>query len=199
MTHQEALLRRALEERGEDPDTVELVHHLAGTAELDGGRCVGLVYPDSFFTRTLAVVRSSKDIIFFFRGSFKSLRGRNELLEAFATEREGTVLEASEWGRRAENKGEFDVNYFVKLSRARFGLCPHHPDLLPRFDSETAWTYRFADCCLVGAIPVLFREAPLGQRFVAGFHYVWDDQDEFTYDEEKATWNRELAERCFKL
>lgn len=198
MNHQEALLRRALKERKESV-TVEDVHHLGGTAVLSDGRHVQVVYPDSFFTRTSSLVRSSKDIPFFFRGSFKSRRGRNELLEAFASEHDGVVLEKNEWGRQAENKGEFDVSYFVKLSRAEFGLCPHHPKLLGRFDSETIWTYRFIDCCLVGAIPVLFREAPLGQRFVTGFHYVWDDQDSYNYSIKEAAWNRDLAEQRFRL
>lgn len=192
MTHQQALLMRALDERG--IAGVVTVDHLNGTAAVDD-RNVGLIYPDSFFERTAEMTAAPKPVEFFFCGHLKGPGRKLVSLERFRGP--GSSITHSPWGRHRGNKGHFDPAYFRGLAAARFGLCPHHTTWPG--DPARTWTYRFAECCMVGAVPVLFRETPLGPCFVEGFRYVWDDADEFAYSPDDARHNRTLAEQRWAL
>lgn len=195
MTHQEALLRAALAERGRDGASV-VVDHLNGSALVDGS-AVGLVYPDSFFAATEALFRrTERPVSYFFRGYLPPRGGRIEMLARWR-EVAGASISESNWAQAGENKGAFDSEYFSALGAARFGLCPNHTHWPG--PPETAWSYRFVDCCLVGALPVLFRTAPLSARFVDGFEFVWDDESGHRHTRGAVEHNRARAEKVFFL
>jgi hypothetical protein len=197
--HQLALLERALLERGLSTEGIN-VDHRAGIGWLADGSEVGLVYPDSFFEQTS--FKSSKPINFLFCGLITPDRRR--MLDGFQRSHGDIQIIHSKWGRVAENKGRFDADYFGLLARSRFGLCPHQPG--DGFEPGTLWTYRFAECCIAGTIPVCFRETPLSSQFTDGFRFVWDDNGRlhealppYTFCPACATANRDLAERRFCL
>lgn len=193
-TRQEALLRLSIAEAGLEPSEV-VVDHDGGTSKLDE-RVVGLVHPASFFDSTRGLTEADKRIDFFFSGYVNDRNGRRELLAPFA-ERPNSIVEESDRGRDPRSKGEFDLRYYARLSVARFGLCPHHRNWTG--SREKLWTYRFVDCCLVGAIPVVFRATPLSEGFVNGFFYRYDDDPEFEYVPSEARRNRREAEKRWRL
>lgn len=198
MFHQEALLRLALEERGR-LDPAVCVNHLAGTASVDGEE-VGIIYPDSFFDATRMLFEQYigyKRHQYFFQGIAVSKGKRHDMLDDFVRAHPQTTIVHSDSGRAPENKGMYDYVYFERLARATFGLCPHHLNFPDR--GYGLWTYRFVECCMVGTIPVLFRETPLRESFVEGFHYGWNDKRKHKFNAAHAAHNLVLAKERFGL
>jgi len=193
--HQGALLNRALEERGQPPITFLLgSDHAVGQARLQDGTVVGLTFPDSWFERTAYLWQQPRTIRFVFVGRFTL--GRPKLLQSWKRRDDVKIVE-SLWSYNPARKGTYDATYFGWLGRAEFGLCPHEPEWTA--STTNMWTYRFAECCLAGAIPVQFRATPLGEKFTAGFYYVWDKDATFTFNADAAAANRRLAEERFRL
>jgi hypothetical protein len=202
------LLRIAMAERNEEPGAL-WPDHMEGTTRTEDGRTFGIVYPDSFFARSAALMDTPKDRRFVFRG--KMYPGRAVILDEFRARWPEALIEATDAGRDADGKGEWDAEYWGQLARAEFGLCPHQPDFMhgrhkpspgkPQYDFPlaTLWTYRFIECCMVGAIPVQFRATPLCEPFTEGIEFVWDDAEEFVYDRAAALRNREVAEQRWRL
>jgi hypothetical protein len=189
--HQGALLGLALEEKGINASV--RIDHINGRGRY-GATEVGIVYPDSWFVRTKAFVPRPKPVRFLFIGY--APRHRLRLLRSFQQRHPEAVVSATT-KRTKHWKGEWDEGYFARLGAAQLGLCPHHPNWGGPW--KTLWTYRFIECCMVGAIPVLFRVTPLGKAFTEGIRYVWDDDDSFTYSVEDALHNRAVAEQKWSL
>ena len=193
--HQGSLLNRALQERNRPPITFLLgADHAVGRARLQDGTVVGLVFPDSWFERTAYLWQQPRTIRFVFVGRFTL--GRPQLMKPWKKRPDVKIVE-SLWSYKPAHKGVFDATYFGWLGRAEFGLCPHEPEWTA--STTNMWTYRFAECCLAGAIPVQFRATPLGEKFTAGFYYVWDKDATFTFNADAAAANRRLAEERFRL
>lgn len=190
--HQGALLRLALAERGNKARP--LIDHMNGRCKV-GDVELGIVYPDSWFFRTKAYVTQPKNVRFLFIGATPPRRML--MLSLFDDSHPGTMLISTDAGRDEAMKGEWDQTYYDRMGRAQFGLCPHHPGWPgPR---DTLWTYRFIECCMVGAIPVQFRATPLAESFTDGFRYRWDDEAVYEYDPQAAAHNRALAETRWRL
>ena len=205
MLHQEALLRRALDEQCVSYKTIKL-NHLAGTAKIIGipnapDRDVGLIYPRSFFEAAEEMMANEKKLPqYFFQGHCPTTGSRVALFNAFKKAevcRSQVQINRSKFARQAGNKGKWDRIYFLWLARAQFGLCPHHLNFPAQ--GYGLWTYRFVDCCMVGALPVLFRETPLCAKFIEGFHVLWNDDTTHTYNRRLAIQNRQLAQERFSL
>jgi hypothetical protein len=190
--HQGRLLLAALAERGVPAQRIAM-DHMNGSARV-AGMTLGIVYPDSWFERTRPLLSAAKTVSYLFIGNITS--GRRRMLNTFAEAHPGTEIVSTLTGRDKAVKGRWDESYYRQMGRARFGLCPHHPDWQGPW--ETMWTYRFVECCMVGAAPVLFRRTPLAPAFVEGFRFVWDDEAH-TYDPADALHNRALAEERFRL
>ena len=167
---QYGLLRRALKERGHRTHTYRfLIDHDSGTA-LVNDQQVGLVYPDSFFTRSAAMHNRRKSHTYYFNGLITESGGRRELLAPFAARSDARVVN-SRLGRVNWLKDKYNYLYFRGMAESIFGLCPHHTD----WPGNYLWTYRFVDCALAGTLPLLFRETPLADDFIDGFHYLWSN------------------------
>jgi hypothetical protein len=200
--YQGVFVRLALEERGRKA-RIEM-NHLDGRNRIDGVE-TGIVYPDRWFALTASFLTAPKPVRFSFQGY--TPKGRAEMLKAFQARHPETEIHSTGSSRQRQKrtpKGAlktwqqmWDGGYYARLGAAQFGLCPHHPDWVGPW--ETMWTYRMIECCLVGAIPVLFRKTPLCDEFTAGIRFVWDDDATFTYSPEDAAHNRRVAEERWRL
>lgn len=170
---QELLLRAALSEKGINLKHLKInCNHDLGLNYVNG-LCLGIKYPESFFVKAGLLIPDKKPLDFYFNGDISESGKRSILLDPFYNLRKTQII-STNYGRRQESKDKFNDEYFAGLANARFGLCPHQLDWPG--NKEHLWTYRFIECCFVNAIPVLFQQTPLGQSFVEGFHFVWDDK-----------------------
>jgi hypothetical protein len=170
---QEALLRKALRERGVDCARLEIrVDHMRGRNYVDDLE-MGIIYPDSFLRKARRYHLVKKKYDFYFNGNMGKRGQRNRLMCPFQSLSGGKIIE-SNFGRISLFKSSFNYLYYFGLARARYGLCPHQINWAgPR---EDIWTYRFIECCLVKSQPVVFVETPLGENFIRGFSTVSDRQ-----------------------
>ncbi len=160
-------------------------------------------YPDSFFYKADSLISENKKNDIYFNGYINKGGGRKHLLEPFLSFSEATIISSNE-GREQKKKDVFNEKYFSELSYAKFGLCPHQIDWPG--SKEHMWTYRFIECCFTRTIPVLFLSTPLGNNFINGYYYVWDN--DFTedyactinkYRHRKTEANQSLARKQFLL
>lgn len=171
MLKQEALLRRALKEKRINPKKLEIkIDHVSGHNWVNGVK-TGIIYPDSFFLKS-SDINTEKKYDFYFNGNLSETGGRVELLSPFIKIGNTKIVE-SNFGRSRFFKSYYNQNYFNGLASSKYGLCPHQLDWTG--PKSTMWTYRFIECCFVGAIPVLFKKTPLGEQFIDGFKYYYDN------------------------
>lgn len=167
MLKQEAILRLALQEEGFSDKLFEIeIDHVNGYNYINGIQ-FPIIYPRSFFIKS-SKLEQSKKIDFYFNGNMSESGERKLMLEPFYSL--NSLIEESDFGRYSENKTVFNYDYFRGLASAKFGLCPHQKDFLG--NADTMWTYRFIESCMCKAIPLVFIETPLGNRFTDGFYIV---------------------------
>lgn len=148
------------------------IDHLNGKNYINGHE-FGIIYPDSFFKKSKKFLASEKKYLFYFNGFIDSEGGRNLLFQNYLYDQRGLIIN-SDKGRKNFRKAIYNKNYFSELSTSVFGLCPIHVNWPGSW--HTAWTYRFIECCLVGAIPAVFTKTPHSKTFT---------QDFFSINEEK--------------
>ena len=195
---QELLFRLALKEKGFNLRKLKIsCNHILGKNYVNGVE-FGIKYPDSFFHSAIELIPESKEYEFYFNGNMSESGERSKMLRPFMG-RPHSVIIASDEGRIQNKKDKFNLSYFSEFAKSRFGLCPHQADWTG--DKDAMWTYRFIESCFVEAIPVIFKEAPLGEKFTSGFHSLWDTEvnDDIVYDAWKAVENKCLAKERFLL
>ena len=195
---QEILLRLALIEEGIDLSTVKIeCYHDIGLSKVNGIK-FGIKYPMSFYKKAYSLIPKIKTFDFYFNGNTDESGKRNILLEPFKKFKKSIIISSND-GRKIKNKGKFNLEYFEPFALSKFGLCPHQMDWDVSF--KNMWTYRFIESCFVGAIPVLFKETPLGQDFIHNFYYEWNTEiiknESYEYKEKEAKKNRELSKLIF--
>lgn len=167
---QEALLRRALKERGLNWRQFDIkIDHDTGRNWVDGIE-MGIIYPDSFFRWAKILQKSRKKYKYYFNGNMSPSGERSRMLAPFTDLPDAKIVQ-SNFGRNNYFKSYFNVHYFWALSSSVYGLCPHQKD----WPGKVLWTYRFIDCLITSVIPIIFRETPLDSSFLKGFEYEWDD------------------------
>jgi hypothetical protein len=166
---QEALFRQAAKEIRYKIDGNNLtVDHLNGTIHHNGDG-FGLVFPRAMFPNLSPTPLAERRLMLFFSGYFEPGGGRAKMLEPLRDWPESRI-ENSMWGRIPLVKKFNGRGYIRNLSDSVLAPCPMH---LGWPGQETnAWTYRFAEAVLLGSIPVVFRDAPLGENFTKGFHFL---------------------------
>ncbi|OCL92390.1 hypothetical protein [Arcobacter porcinus] len=196
---QEAMFRLALKEEGLDYRKFNIsINHVDGL-NIINGITLSIIYPKSFFNKAKILHSNSKKHKFYFNGNMSNDGGRKAMLAPFANFSDTKIVE-SDYGRSPFTKNKFNKIYYKELSFSEFGLCPHQKDFIG--NSDTMWTYRFIECCMVNTIPVIFNEAPLGKNFTSGFHFYTDDiffKEDIQFDKQKAFENYELALNKFTL
>jgi hypothetical protein len=191
---QQCLLENALVEIGLNPDELQIdIDHLEGQSKVNNIQ-LGIVYPRTFFSRAYKFT-GTKTLEYYFNGFMPQEGGRREMLRHFAATKKTLIIESSS-GRDWQTKGSFRPSYYKHFGCARFGLCPHQRDW--KGPKDNLWTYRFVEACMCKSIPILFKETPLGEKFINGFKYFYDDEDAM-YNEDWATANLELALHRFTL
>jgi len=192
---QRRLLELALEEVGLHSQKLKItIDHINGRANVSGVE-VGIVYPRQFFANAVNLP-GEKMRDYYFNGAMPESGGRKQMLQPYVDRAESLIVSSIE-GRNNRKKGQFNTDYYSGLRASRFTLCPHQADWPG--PKETMWTYRFVEACIAKSIPIVFRETPLGDQFVNGFHFLWDDKEPHVYDEALAIKNRRLALERFTL
>lgn len=195
---QEAMLKLALKEVGLNYKKLHIIiNHVDGMNIVNGVE-LPIIYPKSFFEKANQLHSLCKSIKFYFNGDMSESGERRKMLNNFMIEN-SQIIESS-YGRSRLTKDKFNQDYYFGLASSKFGLCPHQKDF--EGNRDTMWTYRFIECCMVHTIPVLFKEAPLGYKFINGFHYLWDDevlQNDIQYCKEHALENYRLCIKMFTL
>lgn len=195
---QEAMLRLALREEGLNPKKLDIkIDHVNGYNTVNG-IVLPIIYPKSFFKKAEKLHAVEKVLTFYFNGNMSDAGGRKEMLSKF--ERDDSKLVESDYGRSKYTKKKFNNIYYAELASSKFGLCPHQKDFVG--NQETMWTYRFIECCMVLTIPVIFKETPLGEKFINGFYYVDDEEvlsNKMAYDHDKALQNFASCVEKFSL
>lgn len=166
------LLKYALEEHNIDIERLNPeVDHRNGIVNLNGVK-VGIKYPTAYLNH---IKKLNQTIIydFCFVGHFESF-GREESLKPFLNR--NSYIKHSEVGRQKE-KYDFDTNYYQIMCNSKFGLVPNHtsPTKPKKWQHPNAWSYRFIETIISNAVPVLFRESPLGENWISGFKFLWND------------------------
>lgn len=169
---QEALLVAALKDEGVYRADLEInVDHDLGINYINGIP-LPIIYPKSHFNDAYLLLKNAKKSYdFYFNGNASQSGDRKRLLSPF--EDANSKIIYSNEGRKRVKKAKFNNDYYSGLASAHYGLCPHQLDWPGCRDN--LWTYRFIECCMVGTVPVCFRETPLGESFVKDFFFVWDD------------------------
>lgn len=189
---QEAMFRLALKEEGLNYKNFDIkIDHVNGLNYINGIE-LPVIYPKSFFKKAKKLHTSDKVLTYYFNGNMSDTGGRKRMLSKFFN-RNSKIVE-SDYGRSRFTKNKFNNYYYSELATSKFGLCPHQKDFVG--NPETMWTYRFIECCMVLTVPVVFKETPLGEKFLKGFYYINDEEallDSISYDYDKALRNFELC------
>ncbi len=195
---QEAMLRLALKEEGINYKSLDIrIDHINGLNYINGIE-LPIIYPKSFFKKAKKLHLSDKTLTYYFNGNMSSSGGRKDMLLRFSNT--NSRLVESNYGRLKFTKNKFNRDYYSELAISKFGLCPHQKDFLG--NKETMWTYRFIECCMVLTIPIIFKETPLGEKFLKSFYYLNDEDvlsKHIEYNYEKALKNFELSFQKFTL
>jgi len=201
---QEIILRQALVERGFDVEKMKIeCDHILGKNYVNGIE-LSIKYPDSFYYKAKKLIPEQKTNLFYFNGNMSLSGKRNKMLEPFLHAPSAIIINSND-GRKQKNKGKFNIDYFAPFANTQFGLCPHQANW--EGDKDYMWTYRFIEACFVEALPIIFEEAPLGRKFINGFHYTWKNElfknenklSIPTYNKKYAIHNRRLAYKSFCL
>jgi hypothetical protein len=167
MLKQEAILRLALQEEGVNDKLLKIeIDHVNGYNYINDIQ-FPIIYPRSFFTAS-EELNQEKSIDFYFNGNMSDSGERKLMLKPFLSR--NSLIQESNFGNIPSKKTVYNSTYYMGLSSAKFGLCPHQKDFLGHAD--TMWTYRFIESCMCKAIPLVFVETPLGKKFMDGFFIV---------------------------
>lgn len=168
MLKQEKLFREAMRELRQRVRDDLRIDHMKGDVVWNG-KSYGLIFPRKYVLSSSSRSYDDRQISFFFKGFVTLSGGRETALEPFRNVEEA-VIEQSSRGRRFLIRDLLDRNYLRMMTNSKFALCPNHVEWPG--PQEHAWTYRFAEATLNGALPVVFDEMPLGSKFTRGFHVI---------------------------
>lgn len=119
-----------------------------GYTYIDGEK-KGVLFPESM-VRQILELKSNKDLEFVFIGKHRKER---EWIKKYENKNSIILWKTQD----TESYLDIDKQYYEYLWRAEFGLCPQGVE---------KWTYRFYECCLCKAIPVVDKEEESMQRFM---------------------------------
>ena len=169
---QAIMLKIALEEQGISVNKCNIqVDHDKGLSYVNNVQ-LPIIFPKKWFELANDLRNCDKEYNFYFNGFVGKGSVRETLLAEFI-KREDCKIVWSNDGRNVNNKQKFNLDYFVGLSKSKYGLCPHQPDWPG--DIQSLWTYRYIECLMVGVIPVNFRKTPLSTTFTEDTQFEWDD------------------------
>jgi hypothetical protein len=139
----------------------------------------GLKYPKSWIDN---FVRIEKDLNFFFSGFYNDeAKEKRDWVNEYKDK--DSIIEYSNRGRTIP-RNFFDKEFFDKMLRSKFALCPAgHP---------YKWTYRFYEATLCGAIPIL-KESDIIEDYDGYKFYIHSPEMKYEYDEKMVKYNYLLS------
>lgn len=135
-------------------------------------------YPKNYIDRINSLSKDKK-FDYCFIGSIGKL-GRKELLKQFETNK--SIIKDSHKGRDTDTKYIFDTDYYQTICKSKFSLCPNH--IGAWYVHDRAWTYRYIESLFCKSIPIVFRETPLGYKFLKDTFFLWNNQSHDLLDDE---------------
>ena len=185
---QKVHFRQALAEECWEDDDVQLDHEHARGINANGC-AVGVIFPRSLVGYcACGVWNSQKTISYSFSGARSPERVESFLMDYLHAE--GASVVFTNVGRDIRKEtGKYDYPYYDRLMESKFVLAP---------DGEFAWTYRFLEGIMCGAIPIIeHRDTPEEQEL--GYHYceaghpcIYIDDDALREKAARQNWIRFL-------
>jgi hypothetical protein len=166
----------------EEFDTVDetkiIIDHSTGDCYYDR-KNYGLIYPKSWLVN---FKKTEKDLDFFFSGFYnEEAKEKRDWVKLYNNK--NSIIEYSNRGRTIP-RDFFDVDFFHKMLRSKFSLCPSgHP---------YNWTYRFYESTLCFSIPILKEEDVIDDYLDYKF-YIHNDDMTYVYDENIANHNYSVS------
>jgi len=173
MLLQEIRARQALIEAGKVEFKLDIEHSTPITKV--NGIEYSLIFPKVLLDFNKGV---KKDIDMLFMGMLDDKR--KPFLSNFP---EATII-SSNRGREFITK-QFDTEYFKKMARSKFVLCPN---------GAFTWTYRFFESVIFKAIPIIEEYTPHYEGY-----YYYTKNDNFVYNEDWINSNLEKLKKEMML
>ena len=173
MLLQEIRARQALIEAGKVDFKLDIEHSTPIT-KIDGV-VYSLIFPKVMLDFNKGV---TKDIDMLFMGMI------NDKRKPFLSNFPKATIISSNRGRDFITK-QFDTEYFKKMARSKFVLCPN---------GAFTWTYRFFESVIFNAIPIIEEYT----HHYDGYHY-YTINDEFIYNENMVKANLEKLKKEMML
>ena len=151
-TLQEYFFQLALKEVGIHWGTIKINHHEGRSWHKKTG-WVPLIFPKKMI-RIISKPEINKTCDYFFKGVVSDSR---QWIKKYNN------INPSDYGRDQSKKYTLDMDYYVKLKAARFGLSP---------TGDCPWSYRFFESIMCYAIPVIGDEEL--DIYSKEFHYLRD-------------------------
>jgi hypothetical protein len=173
------LFLEALNEEFEEVDETKIIiDHSTGDCYYNR-KNYGLVYPKSWIDN---FIKTEKDLDFFFSGFYnEEAKEKREWVNLYKDK--NSIIEYSNRGRTIP-RNYFDTEFFGKMLRSKFSLCPAgHP---------FKWTYRFYEATLCGSIPIL-TENDIIDDYIGYKFYLHNDRMEYKFDEKMIKHNYLLS------
>ena len=175
-TMQEQLLFKALAEQNIKDCRIKISHKV-GISFVDN-LPLGIKYP-KYFLKKCNELDQKKKYKYVFKGGFSTSQSsvtidRKTLLNPFMQRDDSCILETRQ-GIKRSSKTDVDVEYFQLIANSEYSLCPNWAGRW--WDHNYAWTYRFIESCFAKSIPILFKQAPIGQPFYRDIFFFWSDED----------------------
>ena len=188
---QSILLSQALAEVGISTKKSDFTYdHMTGVTSVHGVD-FPLTFPRKWYWRETIQPGFSRPINFSFEGKIDAVGGRAQVLSGYR-ESPQNVIRSSDWGRIPFIKRLPSPGYLRRMSESKFVLCPNHSHWPGQ--PEHAWSYRFAESVMMGAIPIIFRSLPMGSVFTQGFRVLFDDEVEEFREQYSEDLFNEIAE-----
>jgi len=163
----------------EEFDTVDetkiIIDHSTGDCYYDR-KNYGLIYPKSWLVNFKKV---EKDLDFFFLGVYN--KEKREWVNEYKNE--NSIIHYTNKGRTIP-KDFFDTDFFDKMMRSKFSLCPQ--------GDTYKWTYRFYESTLCFSIPIL-KEEDIIDDYLDYKFYIHNDDMTYVYDENIANHNYSVS------
>jgi len=173
-TMQEQLLILSLQEQKIPYKKIE-INHRNGFGIVNNIK-LEIKYPKSFLSNCDNLDKN-KIYQYGFQGGFTTNNAsvtikRKDLLKPYIG-RDDSFIKNTKVGLKRKDKTEFDFDYYQLIASCKFSLCPNWAGAW--WNHEYAWTYRFIETCFSKSIPILFKDAPVGEKFRKDIFFFWED------------------------
>ena len=143
---QQIHFEQAMDEDCWDTTGRRISYNHPGARNVIDGCSVGIIFPRSLVAYcSCGVWNYDKNVSYFFSG-FPNHGQSRDWVMSYANESDAQVSYSPTGRSIRKNTGLYDYPYYDKMMSSRFALAP---------DGDFAWTYRFLEAIMCGAIPIV--------------------------------------------